>query len=476
MTLPDDDAALFERIAVFRHSLVARLLASEHTTAERLAERERILTADHQIPGSTRTRVADTTLRDWVRSYRRGGFEALKPKKRIDAGGTRALDPQIAERLVELREAEPALSIRATIARVRAEHGTDDHEPIAHSTVHRLFQRHGLGGRRARRDGDAVVADRRRFAFERPCQLWMSDVMHGPGVRAEDGRRRRSYLICLLDDATRVVTHAEFAASEGLRAFLPVLRRAILRRGLPERLYVDNGSAFRAHQLAVVCARLGIALIHARPYQPQGKGKIERFFGTVRAQLLPTLGAEDTASLGALNRRLAGWVEAEYHHAPHRGLDGDTPLDRWAAAAEAIRHPEADAELDEMFLFEAKRKVQSDRTVSLEGRLYEIDAALVGQKVTLRFDPGAPGAPITVVHEGRVIEHARQVDLYANCFVRRDRHSGAAAPDVERDTTHTATNASAAASPPPTAPPSGLTMRGFAHERDERDEHDEEPA
>ena len=263
---------------------------------------------------------------------------------------------------------------------------------------------------------------------------------------------------------------------EGLRAFLPVLRRAILRRGLPERLYVDNGSAFRAHQLAVVCARLGIALIHARPYQPQGKGKIERFFGTVRAQLLPTLVAEDTASLGALNRRLAGWIEAEYHHAPHRGLDGDTPLDRWAAAADAIRHPEADAELDEMFLFEAKRKVQSDRTVSLEGRLYEIDAALVGQKVTLRFDPGAPGAPITVVHEGRVIERARQVDLYANCFVRRDRHSGAAAPDVERDTTHTATSASAAASPPPTAPPSGLTMRGFADERDERDERDEEPA
>ena len=125
MSPSDDDAALFERIAVFRHSLVARLLVSEHTAAERLAERERILASDHQIPGSTRTRVADTTLRDWVRSYRHGGFEALKPKKRIDAGATRALDPQISERLVELREAEPALSIRATIARVRAEHGAD---------------------------------------------------------------------------------------------------------------------------------------------------------------------------------------------------------------------------------------------------------------------------------------------------------------------------------------------------------------
>ena len=209
----DDDRALLERIAVFRHSLVARLLAPDHDPAERLAERRRILDSDHQIPGTRRTRVADTTLRDWVRSYRTGGFEALKPKKRIDAGATRALDPRAADRLLAIKEAEPALAIRSVIARVRAEGVVEAEVPLAHSTVHRLFQRHGLGGR-GRHHGDAGPGgggtDRRRFAFERPCQLWMSDVMHGPSVADErDGRRRRSYLIALIDDATRVVEHGQ---------------------------------------------------------------------------------------------------------------------------------------------------------------------------------------------------------------------------------------------------------------------------
>lgn len=208
----DDDRALFERIAVFRHTLVARLLVPEHTRAERLAERMRILTSDHLIPGSTRTRVADATVRDWVRAYRAGGFEALKPKKRIDAGGTRALDPKLADVLISIKEAEPGLAIRAVIARVRTEGVIDADAALAPSTVHRLFQRHGLGGRARHRDDGGVVADRRRFAFERPCQLWMSDVMHGPAVRIDAGQRRRSYLICLLDDATRVVVHAQFAS------------------------------------------------------------------------------------------------------------------------------------------------------------------------------------------------------------------------------------------------------------------------
>jgi len=156
-----------------------------------------------------------------------------------------------------------------------------------------------------------------------------------------------------------------------------------------------------------VCAKLDIALIHARPYRP--KGKIERFFKTVRAQLLTRLAPEDTASLQALNRRWWAWVEGEYHHAPHRGLGNMTPLEQWAQTGEAVHFPEPGLDLDDLFLFEAQRKVQKDRTDSLNGVLYEVDAALVGEKVTLRFDPGA--AP------------QRPVQTYANCFVKRNRPS-----------------------------------------------------
>ncbi|HET9622729.1 MAG TPA: DDE-type integrase/transposase/recombinase, partial [Kofleriaceae bacterium] len=169
---------------------------------------------------------------------------------------------------------------------------------------------------------------------------------------------------------------------ETASAFLTVLEQAIRRRGVPKRIYVDNGAAFRAQQLSMVCAKLGITLIHARPYTPQGKGKMERWFRTVRLQLLPTLQPEDKKSLDALNRRLWAWVEGEYHRAPHRGLDGETPADRWAAHSEDVRFPPDD--LSELFLFEQKRRVQADRTVSLDGIAYEVDATLVGETVVLR--------------------------------------------------------------------------------------------
>lgn len=151
------------------------------------------------------------------------------------------------------------------------------------------------------------------------------------------------------------------------------------------------------------------------------KGKIERWFKTVRAQLLTRLGEQDTRSLEALNRRLATWVEGEYHQTPHHGLDGETPLERWAQSAEEVRFPEPGLDLDDLFLFEVRRKVNKDRTVSLAGILYEVEAALVGGKVTLRYDPLAlPGRPVQVWHEGRQIQLAKPLDLHANCFVKRN--------------------------------------------------------
>jgi putative transposase len=158
---------------------------------------------------------------------------------------------------------------------------------------------------------------------------------------------------------------------------------------------------------------------------------MERWFRTVRAQLLNRLSAHDTASLEALNRRLWAWVEGEYHLTPHRGLDEQTPLDRWAMGAEHVRLPDPSVDLDALFLFEAKRRVQQDRTVSLNGTLFEVDAALVGQSVILRYDPSVPAKRgIEVWHDGRFIARATPLDAYANCFVRRQRPTQNLDPDA----------------------------------------------
>ena len=411
-------------IALFRYGLIADLIHLPAGSPGLYARLREKASADHTIPGSNRTRVALETLRHWLKDYRRGGFDALLPKGRVDRGRSRALSQALADTLLSLKEAQPHLSIPQLISTV-ARSAPDSVTP-APSTVHRLLSRAGLMDK-TRTDDEPSAQDRRRFAFAHAGQMWMSDVMHGPTVALPGSRtRRKTYLIAFLDDATRVVPYCAFAMSENTQAFLPVFKQALLRRGIPQRLYVDNGANYRSQQLALVCARLGVALIHARPYQPQGKGKQERFFRTLRAQLLANLSAADTDSLDALNRRLWAWVEAEYHHSPHRGLDGQTPLDRWAMSEQPPRLPGPKLDLDALFLFETKRRVQRDRTVSLNGTLFEVDAVLVGQTVTLRHDPSAPASRgVEVWHDGHLIERARPLDAYANCFVRRNRPTDA---------------------------------------------------
>jgi transposase InsO family protein len=417
----DTATDLRHAIALFRYGLIADLVHLPPGTQGLYQQLEAKAAKAYTIPGTHRTRVAAETLRDWLRAYRQGGFDALLPKPRADRGEPRRLPATVVERLLSIKEANLSLSVRQVIAQARTDGEIPAEVALPRSTVHRLLARHGLMRKRAEQPGDL---DRRRFAFAHAGQLWMSDVMHGPSVLVAGRQRRKTYLIAFLDDATRVVPAAAFALAENTRAFLPVLKQALLRRGYCERLYVDNGANYRSRHLGLVCAKLGIALIHARPYRPQGKGKIERFFRTLRAQLLTRLSPQDTASLEALNRRLWGWVEGEYHHSPHRGLDGLTPLERWAQTAQQVRFPEPELDLDALFLFEAIRKVAKDRTVSLNGTLYEVDAALIGERVTLRYDPSAPsGRPIEVCHADNTRQLAKPVDAYANCFVKRHRPS-----------------------------------------------------
>jgi len=446
------DRDLRHEVALFRYGLIADLVHLPPGTKGLYRQLEAKAAREYRIPGTSRTRVAAETLRDWLRLYRQGGFDALLPKPRADRGEPRRLPPAVIERLLAIKEANLALSVRLIIEQARAADDVPDELPLPRSTVHRLLARHGLMRKRLDEPTDL---DRRRFAFERAGQLWMSDVMHGPAVTVGERTRRKTYLIAFIDDATRVIPAAAFALAENTAAFLPVFKQAILRRGFCERFYVDNGAQFRSHHLAIVCAKLGVALIHARPYRPQGKGKIERFFRSLRAQLLTRLTPEDTTSLEALNRRLAVWVEGEYHQTPHRGLDGQTPLERWAQTAGEVRFPEPTLDLDDVFLFETTRKVQKDRTVSLNGTLYEVDAALVGERVTLRYDPSAPpGRPVQVFHDNQQTPPAKPVDVYANCFVKRHRPSWTLTPDA----------------PAPQPTPSTLALRSLGDDDESKED------
>jgi putative transposase len=411
-----EDQKRRESVALFRHALIGDLVHEHQGLYARLrAKADR----DYEIPFSKRRRVAVETLRDWLRLYRKGGFEALLPRPRSDNGLCRALPRELSDWLVEYKDSHRELTVPKLLEKAVEMGKVEEGLQLSAATVHRLLAQHGLN----RSENADRGKDHRHFEYERAGELWMSDVMHGPGVVVGDKKKRKSYLIGIIDDATRLVPYAAFALNENTASYLPVLEQAVLRRGVPKRLYVDNGSVFRTHHLAVVCARLGITLIHARPYQPQGKGKQERFFRTVRMRFLAGIATEALTSLAALNQAFWAWVEGEYHRAPHRGLDGECPQDRWAERSGDVRT--VPSGLGDLFLFEQKRKVHKDRTVSLDGVMYEVGAELVGETVLLRYDPQRKGKPVQVWRNGKFFQEAKVVDAYANCFVRRDRKDSA---------------------------------------------------
>jgi transposase InsO family protein len=419
--MQEDKSDITQQLALFRYGLIADLVHLPPGTKGLYALIKNKADSQYSIPGSFRTRVAEETIRDWLKKYRKGGFDALMTKERNDRGQPRNLPQEVADLLISIKDERPQLSVKQVITLAREDNKVPLEVNLPPSTVHSLLAKKGLMKKKADEPTDK---DHRRFSFQYAGDLVMSDVMHGPTVRTGDNKRRKTYLIAFIDDATRVIPYAAFAMSEATADFMAVFKQAIMRRGIPQRLFVDNGSAFRSHHLELVCAKLGITLIHARAYHAQAKGKIERWFRTVRLQFLPMLAPSNTESLEALNRALWAYVEMEYHRNPHRILE-ETPLDRWAKVGQRVRFLEPGLDLDDLFLFEAKRKVQKDRTISLNGLVYEVDAALVDETVTLRYDPAIVGEPIQVWHKGLHIHVAKLVDAYANCFVKRNRPSQA---------------------------------------------------
>jgi transposase InsO family protein len=375
------DEKLREEIALFRFAVITPLVSQRSQGRGRREELLRQITsARWQIPGSPRSSIGRATVLRWLADYLRSGedIESLKPKRRRDAGSCRSIEPEIEAALLALRRELPDASLPVLLRAARERRIVDRRFAASMQSVYRLFQRHGL------HRPPASVVDRRRFEAEFPGDLWQSDCMHGPRVVVE-GKLRKSFLFAIIDDHSRLIPHAQFYLRENIESFRDCLVQAMAKRGLPRRLYVDNGSPFRSHQLRYGCARLGVAVLHSEPGVPETRGKIERLFKTIRMQLLPLLPEELT--LGQLNERLRAWIEEDYHQRVHSST-GQTPLARYLAHLEALRP--APKDLWDYFRIPVRRKVDKDRTVSLNGTLYEAPLGLIGKTITLLYHKHDP--------------------------------------------------------------------------------------
>jgi transposase InsO family protein len=403
------DEELKKRVAMFRLRVI-----SDFTDTASLAwgEVERLMRdkcgRKWQIPGSMRSRISESTLKEWIALYRESGnkLESLYPKDRSDQGKSRTVAEETASGLIVLRKEFPNVTLPVFLRQAKERKIVPPGTALPYSTLYRFMKSQGLVGRPAQ-----PPKDRRKFQAEHPNDLWQSDVLHGPSVTV-DGKQRKTYMIAFIDDMTRIIPFAAFYLHERLDYFLDALRKALRMRGLPKKLYVDNGPAFRSNHLEFICASLGIVLIHAKPYQPEGKGKIERFNRTVREGFLSTLKA---TTLEELNEQFRAWV-AGYHDRTH-GSTGEAPLKRFTKNIECVRP--APKDMEDHFRKEAKRTVAKDRTFSLTGKLYEAPVDLVGKQVRLLYHEHDP-ARIEMRFGDKTYGFASVLDLNVNCRIKRE--------------------------------------------------------
>ena len=399
------------QVAIFRYSVISDFVngIDMSRTERRLLMREKCQ-RKWQIPFSQKTRISQETIRHWMRLYKGDNLEALLPKDRSDQGRSRAMDDDTCEALVCLRTEMPAATVPHLIEQMNQRKLVAPGTVLNNTTVYRFLHQQNL----MHLAGSQPV-DRRKFEAELPNDLWQSDVLHGPKVDV-DGRQKKTYLIALLDDHSRLIVYARFYLSETLASYLDAFENALARRGLPRKLYVDNGPAFRSRQLEYITASLSITLIHARPYLPQGKGKIERWFKTVRGRFLPYVAA---TTLPALNGALDRYLNDDYQQRKHSAT-GQTPLARFTSKMHCLRR--APENLKDYFRTVALRKVAKDRTITLDGCIYEAPVALIGKRVELLYHQADPQI-IEVRFKNKSFGILQPVDLAVNYRVKRDKNN-----------------------------------------------------
>jgi len=409
-----------EKIALFRYGLIATLVLEKLPRGEMIRRARELAEHEYDIPFSDRRHVSVETLLHWAARYRNGGLEALGPQPRSDRGKPRVISPQLAQLIERLKRENPHRN-GTTLLRELALVSEDGTAPLSESSLYRFLNKHGLTKRQL-----LAKTGYKKFEAEYANQIWQSDLMYGPYVEREGGGKRQSFLCAILDDASRLIPHGQFYADQGLESLLDCLRQAIAARGVPIRLYVDNGKIYRSRQLERIGASVGILIVHTPPYQPEGRGKIERFFRTVREQFLASIDRQVVRTLADLNARFHVWLDS-YHREKHSALE-TTPLQRWQRDIEHVRQLPPATDLRRLFFYRVDRLVRRDSTFLIHRRFYEAPPHLAGRRVEVRFDPLDP-IEMGIYFEGQLVSTARPVDAVINAQLppvpKREPQSGA---------------------------------------------------
>ncbi len=390
---PQDHA---EAVAIFRAMVIGPVVQRTFSHGELAAGLRELSEQRFRPPEAPSTRTYSVpTLERWVYAYRADGLAGLRPRPRSDRGFAQDIPDELRELLLDIRREYPNASV-PLIRQSLIDEGRMDPELVSEPTLRRLYAAHGLSRRAARTDGGDKT--RRRWQAERPGAIWHGDVCHVTHIDV-GGQTLPIRVHGLLDDASRDVIALEGHTTEKEVDMLGMLVDALRVHPKPDSLYLDNGSTYRGEILQTVCARLGIALLHARPYDPQARGKMERFWRTLREGCLEYI--HIVASLADVNEELRAWVEKRYRHAPHSSLFGKSPAKVYATRPEG-RGPVDEATLRTALTIRSRRRVSNDNVLTLDGFAWELDQGfLAGQIVTVAHCFSTPNERPWVEHEGK---------------------------------------------------------------------------
>jgi transposase InsO family protein len=398
-------------VAVFRYSVIHEFVGGmnlEYGQKQRLLREK--CARKWVIPFSEKTSISESTILRWIKLYEDSGgkLESLYPKGRSDQGQQRSLEKETCLELTQMRQEFPDETVPFIVKTMKKRGIFPQNKELPLSTIYRFFHRNNL------MRISPMNKDRRKYEAQMPNDIWQSDVMHGPRLLI-GGKNKKTYLIAFIDDHSRLIVHGCFYTSESTEKFIAAFEQALLKRGLPRKLYVDNGSAYKSRLLMYATASLGIALIHAKPAQPQGKGKIERVFKTIRSQFLPGFTGK---TLEDINQSFEKWL-IEYHERKHSST-GQSPISRFVDNIECVRS--APQNLRDHFRKVARRRVNKDRSVVLDRIMYEAPVQLIGKQIELLYHED-DRETVEARYKNKSYGMLRQIEIHVNCRVKRDKNS-----------------------------------------------------
>ena len=366
--------------ALFKFQLIAPILNDKKIEQKRyfkeMAEKNFDLSCTKQ------TKFSAATFKKWLYLYKKYGLDALKGTFRKDKGKTRVIDDDLKETIKNLLN-EYNFKTVSNLYEYLIQQSYIYENDFTYATLNTFLKNNNML--------NPSTQKKARKAFEMPHinMLWMTDFMYGPYVYSGKSKTR-TYLCAIIDDYSRVIVYAQFFASQSVKSLEHTLKNAVSLFGTPNKLYCDNGSVFTGGYLQLISARLGFIIVHSEVHDASSRGKIERFFRTVRDRFIPQFYVkykDKHITLDILNESFSSWLYSDYNNKIHSGIK-DKPLNRYLADSDNIKiRRVAENQLDQMFYHAIYRKVNNDSTITHKNRLYEVPARYIGVKIELRYDP-----------------------------------------------------------------------------------------